>query len=148
MANGKTSWLNYMGGLQERSFSPDQLNLNGLERILNINQSTQAVFNHAIPWLYLLDYTSGRYLMTSKSVEIMLGYTSNYFTEGGIPLVMDLYQKDHLDLFNNDIFPDRLQLLKQNPPAEHSNYIFSYNLKVKNKKGEYLDLLERNCFVR
>lgn len=137
-----------MGTLQQRSFTPEQLQTEGLERILDINKLTHAVFNHSIPWIYLLDYTSCKYLLISKSMKIMLGYDPDYFLKGGLPQVLENYEAKHLELFNEEIFPDRLGILKKIPPAEHANYIFSYNFQYKTKKGQYINLLQRNCFVK
>ncbi len=148
MGKEKISWLNYMGALQQQSYTPEELSTEGMERILNLNQLTHAVFNHSIPWIYLLDYTSGKYLMISKSVKIMLGYDPEYFLNGGLDLVLQKYQAQHLRTFNEEIFPDRLKIMKQLPYQEHPNYVFTYNLQVKNKYGEYLNLLQRNCFVK
>lgn len=148
MGKSKTSWLDYMGALQQRSFTPDQLQTEGLEHILNINQHTHAVFNHSIPWIYLLDYTTCKYLLISKSMKIMLGYDPEYFLNGGVHTILENYQPGHLKLFNEEIFPDRLSILKKIPPSEHSNYIFSYNFQYKTKNGDFMNLLQRNCFVK
>ncbi|HEV8506326.1 MAG TPA: helix-turn-helix transcriptional regulator [Chitinophagaceae bacterium] len=148
MAKNKTSWLSYMGALQKQSFTPEQLNTEGLEKILNINQVTNAVFNHSIPWIYLLDYTSGKYLLVSNSMKMMLGYDPNYFMSAGLSLTFENYHSKHMDLFNEEIFPDRLEILKKIPYQEHPNYIFSYNFQFKTRRGEYINLLQRNCFVK
>jgi DNA-binding CsgD family transcriptional regulator len=148
MSKNKISWLNYMGELQQQSYTAEQLKTEGLEKILNINQLTHAVFNHSIPWIYLLDYTSGKYLLISKSMKLMMGYDPEYFLNGGIHQILENYHPQHLRLLNEEIFPDRLQLIKNIPPTEHSNYIFSFNFQYRKKNGDFMNLLQRNCFVK
>lgn len=148
MAKEITSWLNYMGGLQQRAFSKDELDINGIEQIMNLKQMTLSVFNHSIPWIYLLDYTTGKYTVVSNSITPMLGYATEDFLNGGIAFTLENYQQKHLEIFNEEIFPDRLELLKKIPPEQHRNYIFSYNFQFKNRKGELINLLQRNCFIK
>jgi DNA-binding CsgD family transcriptional regulator len=148
MKKNKISWLEYMSALQQRTFTPEQLNREELKKLLNISYLTHAVFNHSIPWIYLLDYTRGQYLLTSSAVKTILGYEPRYFLEGGLSAILENYEKNHLRLFNEEIFPDRLQFLKKIPSEEHPNFIFSYNLRLKRHDGVYVDLLQRSCFVK
>lgn len=147
-ANKSLSWINYVQVMQGQKYLPQELQIEGLEHILNFNQVTHTVFNHSIPWVYVLDYTSGKYLLISKSMKLMLGYDPQYFMDGGIDLVFDNYEKKHFRLFNEEIFPDRLKILSRIDPSEHPNYIFSYNFQYRSKKGEMINVLQRNCFVK
>lgn len=144
----QTSWLGYIGGLQQKIFSKEELHIENIEQVLNIMQVTTPVFNHSIPWIYLLDYTTGKYMVVSNSLQAMLGYKTEDFLEGGINFTLENYQQKHLQLFNEEIFPDRLEMLKKIPYQEHPNYIFSYNFQFKNRKGEYINLLQRNTFFK
>lgn len=148
MGKNKTSWLEYMKALQQQCFTPNKLQIQDLDRVVNLNQQTNNIFNHCVPGMYLLDYTSGRYLLVSKSMKMMLGFDRDYFIEGGLSLTLENYQPEHLRVFNEEIFPDRLEVLKKIPCQEHSNYVFSYNFQFKTKKGNYINLLQRNCFVK
>jgi DNA-binding CsgD family transcriptional regulator len=148
MAKTNASWLNYMGGLQQRNFSEEELHIDNLEQLLHIGQVAKSVFNHCIPWIYLLDYTTGRYTFASNSLQPILGYKTQDFLDGGIPFTLDKYHRKDLRILNEEIFPDRLKLLKQIPPEQHPNYVFSYNFQFKNRKGEFVNLLQRNCFIK
>ena len=148
MSKNKISWLGYIDAIQKQSYTPDQLNTDALARILKIEQLSDQVFSHSIPWFYLLDYTKGKYLLISKSIKMMLGYDQESFMNGGLDLAYDKFHKDHMRLFNEEIFSDRLNILKTIPPEDHAQHIFSYNFQFKNKNGEYQNLLQRNCFVK
>jgi len=148
MTKQTTSWLKYMGGLQQRSFSKDELDIEGVEQILDIRKITMPVFNHSIPWIYLLDYTSGKYMVVSDSLQAMLGFKTEDFLDGGLNFTLENYQQTHLRIFNEEIFPDRLKFLKKIPSDQHADYIFSYNFQFKNRQGEYINLLQRNRFIK
>ena len=81
-------------------------------------------------------------------MQTMLGYKTKEFLEGGIDFTLENYNQKHLKLFNEEMFPDRLEILKKIPYQEHPNYIFSYNFQFKNRKGEYINLLQRNSIIK
>ena len=109
MAKQTTSWLNYMGGLQQRAFSKNELDVEGIEQIMDIRQITTPVLNHSIPWIYLLDYTSGKYMVVSDSLQAMLGFKTEDFLDGGFNFTLENYQQSHLKIFNEEIV--RISLL-------------------------------------
>ncbi|MBS1575111.1 MAG: response regulator transcription factor [Bacteroidetes bacterium] len=142
------TWLDYISTVQQRNFSKEDLNVEGIERILNLNQQFHSVFNYSIPWIYLLDYTTGKYLLISKSMKLMLGYEPESFLNNGLGFTVEIYEKNHLRLLNEEIFPDKLEFLKKVPPHEHPDYVFSHNLDIETKKGEMMSLLQRSCFIK
>ena len=144
----KGSWLDYIQQMQLQSFSPEQMRVEGMEQMLNINHHFQSVFHHSIPMIYLMDYTTGKYLIVSRSVEMIMGFRSENFLQAGVPFTVDHYHKDDLKLFNEQIFPDRLAFLAKVSPEEHPNYIFSYHYRFRNKEKKYINLLQRNCFIK
>lgn len=83
----------------------------------------------------------------SQSAKTVLGHDQKRFMDGGVEFTIENYEPRHLNLFNTEIFPDRLSALKSIPPAEHSNYVFTYNIYLRNNKREYLNLLQRNIFI-
>lgn len=148
MAKQITFWIDYIASLQKRSFSQEELRVDELEQIINIKEITSSVFNHSIPWIYLLDYTTGNYMVISNSLSTMLGYNTEEFLKEGIGFTFERYNAPHLKIFNEEIFPDRLKMLKKIPSEEHRDYIFSHNFQFKNSRGEFVDLLQRSCFIK
>lgn len=142
------SWLGYIDALKQVNYAPESLTTDGLDRILNINEITQSAFNHSVPWIYLLDYTRGKYLLVSKSMRLMLGYSPEAFINEGLNLTLENYHTEHMRLFNTEIFPDRLRLLKKIPYQQHPDYVFTYNFRFRTQKGNFINLLQRNCFVK
>jgi len=137
-----------MNSLFSRSYSPEELNIGGIEKFLNFNHHFHSIFHHSIPMIYLVDYTTGQYLLMSKAVRNTMGYDPQDFISEGIAFTIQNYHPDDLRLFNEEIFPERVRLLKNIPPDEHTNYLFSYNYRYRNKKKEYSNFLQRNCFIK
>jgi DNA-binding CsgD family transcriptional regulator len=146
--NHKTTWLGYIEKLCNQNLDPQKINLEGIEQMLMINTSFHSLFFHSVPMIYLLDYTTSKYMLMSKATIVTLGFEPKEWTENGISFTIDLYNREDLKIYNEKIFPDRLKFLKSIPPNEHHNYIFSYNYRLKNSKGEYVNLLQRNCFIK
>ncbi|QEC69994.1 helix-turn-helix transcriptional regulator [Panacibacter ginsenosidivorans] len=146
--NNNNTWLGFMKKMSSEYVNPQHIQIEGIEKILSLNQQFNNFFYHSIPAIYLLDYTTGKYLIMSNSSQIHLGYKPNVFMENGIGFTIDSYHKDDLQLYNEKMFPDRLETLKAIPPEEQQNYVFSYSFRLKNSKGAYVNLLQRNCFVK
>lgn len=144
----KQTWVGYMDAMCSKEFNPEDLKIEGVEKFMNINHQFHSIFHHSIPMIYLINYTTGKYLIVSKSVHMMMGYVPDDFISNGVGFTLDKYHKTDLKLFNEQIFPERLSVLKNIPVQEQPNYIFSYNYRLKNKQGEYTNLLQRNCFIK
>jgi DNA-binding CsgD family transcriptional regulator len=140
----KTTWLNYMETLKFRSSPQEKLELTGLDDFFNANPFANSFFRYSIPYVYLLDYKRGMYINMSENFG---GYRSASFLEKGIQHTLEIYHPNHLQLFDEEIFPQRLQLLQSIPAADHRRYVFSYNLRIKNSSGLYENYLQRNCFL-
>lgn len=141
--NYKNTWLNYLQTLKYRSCGQQTLELTGLDDFFNANPFANSFFRYSIPYVYLLDYKRATYINMSENFG---GYRSESFLKQGINHLLEIYQPDHLQLFDEEIFPERLKLLKTVQPADHKKYVFSYNLRIRNRTGLYENYLQRNCF--
>jgi DNA-binding CsgD family transcriptional regulator len=145
-----TSWLEFIAECRDQDIDPAELKIEGIENLLGLPNEIQPIFNYSLPFIYLMDYTTGNYTVFSKntSVEASIGVKKEAFEKGGIDFTISNYHKDDLNMYNKEIFPDRIRFLKNIPPDEHSKYIFSYNFRFKNQRGQYASILQRNAFIR
>lgn len=139
----KTTWLNYLDKLKDNPGQELKMQLIQFQGFFRINRFANSFFKHCTPFVYLLDYRRSEYIRMSESFA---GYPSKAFVNGGIGHMLDIYHPDHLKLFDEDIFPERLRILSAISAADHSNYLFTYNLCLRNEKGKYENFLQRNCF--
>ena len=148
MAKRVSSWFQYLDKSRINYPFKTPFGYEGLEKYIDINSLSSAMFGHVVPWIYLLDYTTGEYKVISDSITQMLGYRQDDFLKNGLCILLESYDPQHLAVFNQKIFPDRLKILKSIPPEEHADYIFSLNFKCRNKAGHVLDVVQRNSFIR
>ncbi len=145
--NAPSTWSVYLQSLNRGVHDMSGLLDHHAAQFLN-TQSIYPAFFHSVPLMYLLDYTTGRYLIMSNEAKQVMGLDPGGFMEGGIAYMVEHYHPDHFKLFNNKIFDTRLNFLKSIRPEEHANYIFTYNHRFKDTKGRYADYLQRNCFIK
>ncbi|RAJ24643.1 response regulator transcription factor [Pedobacter cryoconitis] len=142
--NNKPTWLGYLSALKNKGVEAEQLKLTGFDDFFLANDFAQSFLMHSIPFIYLLNYKSGLYINMSENFA---GYNAECFLKNGINHTLEIYQQDHLRLFNEEIFPDRLQILENIAFEDHKNHIFSYQSMIKNRNGQHEHFLQRNCFI-
>lgn len=140
----KQTWLSYLESVKSNVYDSEEFQLTGFDDFINANGFAQSFFRHSVPFVYLLDYRTGLYINMSENFA---GYKSECFLKEGVSHTLEIYQRDHLQLFNKEIFPDRLNILQNIPPENHKNYVFSYNWCVENRNGASEKLLQRSCFL-
>jgi DNA-binding CsgD family transcriptional regulator len=128
--------------------STDETIATYLKHLHALNTGSQYLFSHSVPMVFLLDYTTGEYLHMSNSAKSVLGFESKEFINCGLGFTLDNYEKSQFRVYNNEIFPDRLALLKSIPPEKHCQYVFTHNLQLRNRSSEYASLLQRNVFIK
>ena len=144
----KAVWENYLAQSNCKKLLPDKLILEGIEKLMDVKQHAFNVLNHSVPMIYILDYTTGKYAFVSSQCDAHLNFACDKLIDGGVSFVLDRYHPEDLNLFNEQIFSDRLKMLKKIPVNEHKDHIFSFNYRVKNGKGEFVNILQRNSFIQ
>ena len=142
------TWFTYLEDLSKKKILPKQLLIEGIDNYINLGQHSINILNHSIPFIYLLDYSSGKYLLASSQCEAVVNFSNKKMLDGGIPFILERYHPADMYLFNEQIFKDRLHILKKIPPEQHKDYIFSFNIRIKSGKGNYISLLQRNSFIQ
>jgi len=147
-AKKETTWLKYFDQLYEQEIYPTIVSIEGIEKILNVQQFGLNILSHSVPMIYLLDYTTGKYLFVSTDCQVHLNFCKSKLMDGGINFVMERYHPDDMKLFNEQIFKDRLKVLQEIPPSQHKDHIFSLSYRVKTDKAVYTHILQRNSFIK
>lgn len=99
------------------------------------------------PVTYLLDYESGKYLFIEETCFNILGYTANYLIESGHNDFIRRWHPEEFKLLNGEIFGDNYKFLKTLPFEKYADFIFSYNCRILNAKGEYVKILQRYSYI-
>src|SRR5690606_6549070 len=106
-AKGRLTWLDYLNTLNRRYYESEKVDLTRFEYFLKASDCAYSFFQHMAPFVYILDYRNGSYINMSDNFA---GYKSASFLSGGLSHTLEIYQKDHLRLFNQEVFPDRLEI--------------------------------------
>jgi DNA-binding CsgD family transcriptional regulator len=142
------SWLDYLQNCPKHSSISEKIRNQFISEMISINRSFLSLASHSTPLVYLLDYTTGKYLSVSDTSKGVIGHAKEDIMKYGIEYIIEHYHKDHFKLFDLKLFPDRLQSLNEIDPEDHKDYVFTYNFSFKNRKGTYRNLLQRNIFVK
>ena len=142
-----STWTHYFRHVSPRMQLPEDEKSRFLDHTIVLHPNQLPVFYHSAPFIYVLDYITGKFIRLSEAIEPVLGFPASYIMAGGIEFLVEQFDKEHLELFNEQVFPDRLEFLQNIPPAQHADYIFSYRLCLLNSKGEKVHLLHRNSYL-
>ena len=149
MASKKAvTWTNYFEQFNDKKINPELLKIEGIEKLINVQQHVHNILNHSVPLIYLLDYTTSKYAFISNECDKHLSYSKATMMDGGVNFVMEKYHPADLKLFNEQIFTERLRILEAIPVDQRKDHIFSFNYRIKNGKGEFINILQRNAFIK
>ena len=97
-----------------------------------------------LPAVYLLDYSRKEYATVSEGIKSVMGYTSEEWIDGGLPLFVDMFHPEDFQIFSNRIFKENALFTRNDKAGNFGRYIFSHNYRVKNKAGKYVTILQKN----
>ena len=144
---GRPVDLTFKDHLQTVYYARENVEEREIHRLLTKFENLGAAMNYAAPLLFLIDYTRSEYLVMTNSSRLITGHDPRDFMEGGIPMLIDVYQKEDFAIYNEHVFVANTQFLKQQPQQEHHQFIFSYNFRVRHKNGSYVPILQRGSYI-
>jgi DNA-binding CsgD family transcriptional regulator len=100
-----------------------------------------------MPVLFVFDFAKRKYLFFTDNVKQAMGYEAKEVIDGGPGFMDEIYHKDFFRSYNEDVFPFTLNFLRGTPQIEHIRHTFSYNMQMKTKAGQWIDLLQKNIYV-
>lgn len=89
----QSTWLDYIQNCSSLNVLPEKIKSQFTDHIVSLNRNFLALFYHSVPLVYLLDYTTSKYLSMSNSSEKILGFSQKEFIQSGLALTLDLYEK-------------------------------------------------------
>lgn len=143
-----STWLSLLEELRGTPMQLGSASLEEIQSLLSMQQFIHPLFEHTIPAIYLLDYTTGKYRFMSDQSFNSIGMESREHVEGGLDVITSRYHPEDLRLFNEQIFPDRMEFLSHIPPDQHHAYIFTYTYRLRDNLGSYRQLMQRNSYIR
>lgn len=117
------------------------------EVIVNRFQQRRQVLSRFAPVTFVVDFATKKYIYVEESCFDLLGFTSNYFLETSLKTYLDRLHPAYYEITNTSIFSNNLTFLKSISTDQYADYVFSYNYKIVNAAGNYINVLQRFSFV-
>ncbi len=133
--------------LQNVYYVNDVVDEQDIRQMLSKFELLSISMNYTTPLLFVIDYTKSQYLIMTNASQLITGHDARDFLEGGIPMLMDVYQKEDFVVYNESVFKANTNFLKAQPQSEHHKFVFSYNFRVKHKNGRYIPVLQRGSYI-
>ncbi|HEY4061382.1 MAG TPA: helix-turn-helix transcriptional regulator [Puia sp.] len=100
------------------------------------------------PTYYLLDYTTGKYVFLSPGIEVLSGFKLSYCMDGGVEFFTGRYEQIDFNVIARHVFRENRQFLKELPVEQHPDFMFSYNLRFRNRKGELASIIQHHSMIQ
>lgn len=114
-----------------------------------VNRLEESFFksNNHFDVSFFLDLTQKKYLHIGDGCSMLLGFPPDYFFKGGLESFLSRWDKNDFKVYNEQIFPDLLNVLNQHPESPLRTILISRNYRFKKGGGETITLLEQNYFI-
>lgn len=124
------------------------------EYIRNSQETTQLVnkysryFGRLMPAFYILDYTQKKYVYVNSKISTFIDHPISRIMDGGLDFAWSIFNQVDLKIYSEHIITSNLKFLAGIPVQNHQNYVFSCNYRLKNKKGEFKQVLQQSVFIK
>lgn len=139
--------FSFKNHLQKVYYANDFIEEEKIKSLLSEFSRLNVAFNYTAPLLFAIDYVKSEYIVMTGGAQLITGHDPRAFLESGIPMLIDIYQKDDFRVFNEDIFTRNTNFLAGQPQSAHHQFIFSYNFRVRHNNGKYIPIFQRGCYV-
>jgi DNA-binding CsgD family transcriptional regulator len=138
------TYENFLNSAQDVSDFQFQENA---EIIIDRFRPAKQTGSHYAPVTFLLDYSTKKYIYVNEACFDLLGYTANYFLETGLKEYLSRWHEADFSVINTKIFPDNMKFLRSLQLEQYSDFIFSYNYRMRNANDEYITVLQRFSYI-
>jgi DNA-binding CsgD family transcriptional regulator len=102
---------------------------------------------HFAPLVFMIDYTTKKYIYIDEVCIQSIGHPANYYYEQGLEGYLKQVNSSDFTIINEKIFPKNFEFLRSIHPAEFPELVFSHDYRVKNPAGEWITMLQRYSYI-
>ena len=99
------------------------------------------------PVVFLVDFTTRKYVYMSETCFDLVGRTQNYFYETGLDTYLSNWHPSDFHTINTKVFCDNMQFIESVPFEKYPDFIISYNYRVKNAVDQFVTVLQRFSYI-
>lgn len=96
---------------------------------------------------FVLDYTTGKYILVKGEIENNTGHHPLDFLNGGLEYNIDNLVSSDFKIFSQQIFPKILEFLNKTPQENHKDYFFSINFRMFANNGNTICGLQKSKYI-
>lgn len=143
----KSKELTYRGFLDSiQNGSPTTLPQKA-ESIIEHFRPAKQIVSHFAPVTFLLDYATKKYIYVEETCFNLLGYTAKWFLEKGLEEYLSNWHETDFEIINTKVFPDNIAFFKTIHPEHYTDYIFTYNYRMRNPRTGYVTVIQRGSYI-
>jgi len=110
-------------------------------------QQRRKVVSRFAPVTFVVDFSTKKYIYVGESCFDLLGFTTSYFLETSLKTYFEKIHRAYYEIINTSIFSNNLTFLKSISTDQYPDHVFSYNYKIMNAAGNYINVVQRFSFV-
>lgn len=137
----------FEGHLQSICHESDKIKEQDLRAVAASLDNLRAGIFHTCPLFYVIDYTQASYRLMTGAIREITNEPPEAFLEGGIPKLIDVYNREDFKVYNEHVFIRNRAFLQSQPVAEHHRFVFSYNFRVRHLNGHYTPICQRGFYL-
>src|ERR1700754_1402340 len=111
------------------------------QEVLRLLRQAESIPRQLLPFngiIHVIDYTQRRHVALSGDTKNMMGYDSRDVIKSGLEFVISIFQKDDFKIYNEIIFGQAIEFLRQTPQQYHNDYLFSYSYRMRKANGKWM----------
>ena len=118
--------------------------------VIQLLRQAEAIPKKLLPFngvIHVIDYSQRRHVGLSGPLKNMMGFDPRDVLDNGLDFVIDIFQKDDFKIYNETIFSQVTQFLRETPQNEHGDYVFTYSYRMKKSDGKWINLFQQGRYI-
>ena len=139
--------ITYTGLLNDIYYRPKDIDN---REVIQLLRQAEAIPQKLLPFkgiIQVIDYTQRRHVGLSGPTKNMTGFDPRDLMENGLEFVIGNFQKDDFKIYNETIFSQVAEFLRNTPQDEHSEYVFTYSYRTRRADGKWMNVFQQGSYI-
>jgi DNA-binding CsgD family transcriptional regulator len=122
----------------------------GNKEVIQLMRQADAIPRMLLPFkgiIHVIDYTQRRHVALSGDSKGMMGFDARDVIENGLEFVISIFHKDDFKIYDQNIFGQAMDFLRQTPQEDHSQYLFTYSYRMKRADGKWVQIYQQGSYI-
>lgn len=137
----------YTGLINNVCFHQKYIERQELHHLLKVANSIPEQFFPLKGCFQVIDYTQRRHVALKGPFKNMTGFDPRDLIENGLEFVINNFQKDDFKIYNESIFGQAADFLRNTDHCEHNSYMFTYSYRSRSKNGKWMKIFQQGSYT-